>query len=161
MRPLILFAFIVLAGTVQAQDLQKEINDQVWIPFIRSFGNHDADGFLAVHSRDVIRSSRDGKEIIGWETYLENQRAYSRQSKASGRSHSIELRFIERIAADGRAIETGIYKTSSVDKEGKARAGFGKFLVVLRKEAGIWKILVDTDASEGVGEKEFLAAKEM
>jgi hypothetical protein len=35
--------------------------------------------------------------------------------------------------------------------------------VALRKEKGVWKILVDTDSSENntVGEKDFLAAKPM
>jgi ketosteroid isomerase-like protein len=60
-------------------------------------------------------------------------------------------------------VEVGIYKTSYLLPNGQTQSFFGRFHVVLRKETGIWKILVDMDSTEGgtVGEKDFLAANPM
>jgi ketosteroid isomerase-like protein len=160
----IFFVFSLLWSTAAlAQDFRQEINDQVWKPFIASFSNSDADGFLAVHSKDVIRSPRDDGKVFGWNEYYRQQTAASKRARETGRSHSLELRFTERIAENDRAVEVGIYKTTSTDAKGEKRSYFGRFHVVLRKEHGTWKILVDTDSSEGetIGEKDFLAAKEM
>jgi ketosteroid isomerase-like protein len=69
--------------------------------------------------------------------------------------------FTERIANANQAIEVGYYKTTSIDHKGDSRAFIGKFMVVLQKEKEVWKILVDTDSSEGntVTEKHFMEAK--
>lgn len=143
-----------------AQDHQKDINAQVWIPFIDSFNQRNNEGFMAVHSKDLIRVPRESKIVLNFDQYKkENADGNSRsQSK-----QTIELRFLERIANENQAFEVGIYKTTVADSNGKSREFYGKFHVVHRKENGIWKILVDSDSSEGgtIGEKNFLEAKPM
>ena len=163
MKLMIILLSLLLAGRTNGQDIQQEINEQVWRPFVSSFSNRDTEGFMDVHSKEVIRSPRDSKKVIGWSEYFDQQRSSNQRAKESGRSHSLELRFTERIEQNDRAVEVGIYKTTSIDKSGKISTYYGRFHVVLRKEEGKWKILVDTDSSEGgtIGEKEFLAAKEM
>ena len=163
MKKGILFILFCSSSILFAQEAQQEINTQVWKPFVEHFNNRNADGFLAVHSRDVVRAPRDSKTIFGWNEYLKQQQVGNERGKASGRKSSLELRFTERIAKDNLAIEVGVYKTTSTDKEGNSHLFFGRFHVVLRKEQGVWKILVDTDFSEGgtIGEKEFLAANAM
>jgi hypothetical protein len=70
------------------------------------------------------------------------------------------MRFIQRIASDGKAFEVGYYKTSSTNSTtGEKRTGYGKFHVLLRKENGVWKILMDADASEKTDETIFLSGK--
>lgn len=146
-----------------AQDYQKEINDQVWKPFISTFSNLDAKGFLAVHSKDVVRSSRDAKQILTWSEYLELQEKTNKRIVTDGLSMTLDLHFTERIATSDRAIDVGIYKTTMTDKAGKSQSYYGRFHVVLRKENGVWKILVDTDSSEGdtIDAEDFNAAKPM
>lgn len=163
MKNLILLLAVCCFTKLRAQDLQKEINEQVWKPFIEHFNNRNAEGFLAVHSKDVVRAPRDSKMIFGWDEYLKQQTEGDKRGAACGRKHSLELRFTERIADKALAMDVGIYKTTSTDGQGQSRSGCGRFHVVLRKENGVWKILVDTDSSEGgtIGEKEFVAAKEM
>jgi ketosteroid isomerase-like protein len=150
----------LLSASVCAQDFQKEINDQVWRPFIASFNSFDTNGFMAVHSRDVVRSPRDAKVLLSWDEYFKQQQSGDKREKENGGKRLIELRFTERIANPKQAIDVGIYKTTVSNKEGKTASFYGRFHVVLRKEGSDWKILVDTDSSEGntVGEKEFMAA---
>lgn len=148
--------------TVTAQTIQKEIDAQVWRPFIQSFEALDADAFLAVHSKELVRSARENNEILNWNEYLSQTRAGNEYTKNDASRRTIELRFTERLANSSQAIDVGIYKTSVISR-GNTRSFYGRFHVVLRKEGGTWKILVDTDSSEGgtISEKDFFAAKPM
>jgi ketosteroid isomerase-like protein len=145
---------------VFSQNIQQEINIQVWKPFIQTFNDRDTKGFMAVHSKEVVRSPRDGKNILNWDEYYKQMERGDQREKAAESKRQLELRFTERIANKDRAIEVGIYKTTSINPDGTARSFYGRFHVVLRKENGTWKILVDTDSSEGgsIAEKDFLAA---
>jgi len=154
---------ILLCTAVHSQDFQKEINEQVWKPFIEGFTNGDTDQFLSVHSKDLVRSSRDSRTIETWDQYYAGTKASNERRKSSDRKSQIELRFTERIATPDNAIDVGIYKTTSSSSDGKQRSFYGRFHVVLRRESGTWKILVDMDSSEGgtISEKEFAVAKPM
>ncbi len=161
MKTLLTCLCLTLVLTVQAQTPQTEINKQVWEPFIASFNNHQTDAFMAVHSKDVVRSVRDGKIVWNWDEYNKSQTKGDQNDLHTNRKRTLSLRFTERIANNDLAVEVGIYKTSYKMADGKTMDYFGRFHVVLRKENGIWKILVDTDSSENgtISEKDFLAAK--
>ena len=163
MRRIFLVAFPFIGFSAFSQNFQKEINDQVWKPFISKFNNLDANGFLAVHSKDVIRAPRDSKILLNWSEYLKQQQEGDNRSKENGRTRTVELRFTERIANANQAIDIGIYKTTVTNKEGKTQSFYGRFHVVLRRENGVWKILVDTDSSENqtISEKDFSTASAM
>lgn len=158
MRKSLAAIFIFLASTGFAQDFQKEINSQVWIPFMHTFGARDTEGFMALHSKDVIRSPRDGNSILNFDQY---KKQIEQGNKNTNSTPSLELHFIERLATKDQAFEIGVYKTTYINAQGDQRSFYGKFHVALRKESGVWKILVDTDSSEGgtIGEKNFLEAK--
>jgi ketosteroid isomerase-like protein len=160
MKNALLLILLFCVANVFAQNVQQEINDQVWKPFIRTFNAYDTKGFMELHSRDLVRSSRDSKEVLNWEGYNKQTDQGNQRGKSSGSKRQIELRFTERIANTDQAIEVGIYKTTSIRSDGIARSFYGRFHVVLRKENGVWKILVDTDSSEGnsITEKNFLEA---
>ena len=151
--------FILFAFGAYAQNIQSEINTQVWKPFIKSFNDRDTDLFMSVHSKEVVRSPRDSKAVWNWDQYYRQQLEGDKRERSEQSRRSLELRFTERVANENLAVEVGVYKTSYVNKAGKAQSYYGRFHVVLRKESGTWKILVDTDSSEGgqIGEKDFLA----
>jgi ketosteroid isomerase-like protein len=158
------FCFIIFISQVaSAQEVQQEINDQVWKPFIKNFNERNTDGFMAVHSKDVVRSPRDAKLVWNWDEYYKNQKEGDDRGKTSSSKRQLELRFTERINNSSSAVDVGVYKTSVIRPDGTSRSSYGRFHVVLRKEKGTWKILADTDSSEGetITEKEFLAASPM
>ncbi len=67
---------------------------------------------------------------------------------------------MQRIASNGRAFEVGYYKTSMENIRTKENhVGYGKFHVLLRKENGVWKILMDADAREKTNEEVFLTGQ--
>jgi ketosteroid isomerase-like protein len=158
------FTFFLFATQIAfGQEAQREINEQVWRPFIKNFNDRSTDGFMAVHSKDVVRSPRDAKLVWNWDEYYKNQKEGDERGKTSSSKRQLELRFTERINNSSSAVDVGVYKTSVTRPDGTLRSSYGRFHVVLRKENGIWKILVDTDSSEGgtITEKEFLAASPM
>ena len=163
MKNILLISLLCSVANVFAQNHQQEINNQVWKPFIKTFNERDTKGFMAVHSKDVVRSSRDSKTILNYEEYYKEQEQGDKRGLTSGTKRDLELRFTERIANNNQAIEVGIYKTSVIRSNGATQSHYGKFHVVLRKENGTWKILVDTDSSENnsITEKDFLAAQAM
>ena len=163
MKIVLTLGLFLLAVYSAAQDPKVEINEDVWIPFINAFNNNDTKSFMQLHSKDVIRSPRDSKKILNWHEYFLVQEQGDNADKAAHRKRNLELRFTERLANNERAIEVGIYKTSYLNDDGSTSSFYGRFHVVLRKENGKWKILVDTDSSENntISEKEFLSASNM
>ena len=143
----------------QTGTFQKEINEQVWKPFIKAFNNDDNEAFKAVHSREVIRVIQDDDRLLVYDEYFKKV-PDSVKAKWSDWKKNIELRFIQRLASKDRAFEVGYYKSTSTNVvSGEKRSGYGKFHVLLRKENGVWKILMDADANEKTDEAIFLSAQ--
>ncbi len=163
MRNILTIGLLLLSNFIfsQANNFQKEINEQVWKPFIKSFNAGDNDAFAAVHSKEIVRVSQDDNHIMGYDEYFKKI-PDSVKAKWSDWKHNIELRFVQRIASPDKAFEVGYYKTTTVNsKTGEKRTGYGKFHVLLRKEKGMWKILMDADANEKTDETVFQSAKSM
>lgn len=155
----IVFSCCMMCCFGQADSLQQQINDQVWKPFIKSFNALDAKGFMDVHSAEMTRVIQDGNKIFGYEEYYRDNEEGNQRTLRSNQKRTLELRFIQRIAHDNRGFEVGYYKFTSVQPDGSKRNGYGKFHVLLRKEMGVWKILMDADASESTTESIFLSGK--
>ena len=155
-----LILILVTQTIVFGQDAKQEINTQVWKPFIAAFNNRDSKAFMEVHSKDVVRSSRDSKTVLNWEQYAQQMQRSDQREGQTKRKRELELRFTERIYGSDLAVEVGVYKTTMTQENQAPRSFYGRFHVVLRKEQGVWKILVDTDSSEGnsITEQQFQAA---
>jgi ketosteroid isomerase-like protein len=152
--------WVVVSFVSVAQIVKDEINAQVWKPFVEAFNNHDTEDFMQVHSKDVVRSPRDSKVVWNYDEYFQQQQRGDKSGRASGSTRRLELRFTERIYGKDAAVEVGIYKTTYTQPDGMTKSFYGRFHVVHRRENNIWKILLDTDSSEGgsVSERDFLEA---
>lgn len=142
------------------QKEQKEINAQVWHPFIKAFNGYDTEAFMAVHAKDLARVPRDAKTISTYEQYKKQHEDGDKRAQTGNIKRTIELRFIERIASPTQAFEVGIYKTTVTQPQSEPQVMYGKFIVVLRKENNTWKIVLDSDSSEKntVSANDFIAA---
>jgi len=73
MRKFLLIAASLLGFSFcssQTGSFQKEIDEQVWKPFIKAFNSDDNDGFRAVHSREIIRVVQDDNRLLGYDEYF-------------------------------------------------------------------------------------------
>lgn len=152
---LILLLFCAFMLFAQNNKNTQEINEQVWRPFIKAFANGDDELFKSVHSKEAIRVMQDDGAILEYEQYFKKI-PDSIKAKWSNWKKEIELRFIQRIASADKAFEVGFYKTTNTNSQtGETRKSFGRFHVLLRKEDGVWKILMDADTGEGASEENF------
>lgn len=161
----IAFSLFMLVGTIGfGQNAEKEINEQVWKPFTQAIMAHDVELFISLHSKDLIRAERDGRRVLSYDQYKIRMEQGWPKRKESNKTNTIqytfELRFLERISNENQAFEVGYFKNESVNASGEKRIGYGQFHVALRKENGVWKILVDSDSNNGktITEEMFNAA---
>jgi len=114
-----------------------------------------------------MRVERDTKKILNYDQYktdMEKSWPGWKEFLAKNKSkYTFELRFLERCSNGNQAFEVGYFKNESTTALGEKRAYYGQFHVALRKENGIWKILVDSDSNNdnSITETMFQAAKPM
>lgn len=150
---LLALTLLVALNYGYAQTDQAEINEQVWKPFTKAIMMQDVESFAALHSKDLVRAEINSKKVMGLQEYREGMEAgwpgWKESIQKNKSKYTFELRFIERISNGTMAYEIGYFKNESVTASGEKRESYGKFHVVLRKENGTWKILVDSDSNEG------------
>ena len=126
----------------------KEINRDVWIPFSKAYATGDAEAYLNLHSKDLIRGQGNSREVLTLTQYGTGMRNFFKHVKTDGGKLGITFRFQERIANAEFGSERGFFEFSFTNAKGETRKAYGKFHVFLRKESGTWKILVDYDSNE-------------
>jgi ketosteroid isomerase-like protein len=145
----------------QADIIETEINTQVWLPFVKTYNNMDAIGFMNLHSRDLLRIPVDSKKIYTYEEYSLNNQQSNEYNFRHKRRQSIEFSFEERVHNETTAFEVGYYKVTTTDANEKTGVFYGKFTVVLRKFDDRWKIVLDSDTSKNITESQFLSGKKL
>lgn len=147
------------------QQSTKEINEQVWKPFTEAIMTQDVEKFIALHSKDLVRAERDGKRVLTYDQYKTRMEQswpkWKESNKKDNVQYTFELRFLERVSNETQAFEVGYFKNQTITPTGEKRMSYGQFHVALRKESGVWKILVDSDSNNGksITEEMFVAAK--
>jgi len=145
-----LFIIIVpQCGFSQSTEVLQEINRDIWLPFIESYNELDAEKFMAIHSEDLVRVPRDAKRIFGYEQYKKNNEEYWKRGRENGRTREIDFAFLERIYNRTMASEIGIFRVINEKDTEKEETYYGKFHVILLKKEGKWKIRMDSDSNEG------------
>lgn len=130
-------------------EILKAIDQDIWLPFIKAFAEGDAGGYIALHSKDLIRPMGDAKRIEPYDKWTAGTRGMFKSFAERGTKIAIDFRFLERIANEDTASERGIFEFSMTNAKGETQKSYGKFHVILKKVAGTWKILMDYDSSEG------------
>ena len=138
----------------------KDINEQVWKPFITHFISGNKEGFRSVHSKKITRVEIDRGAVLDYEKYFPPIDTNSPQPKRNS-NRLFELRFDKRISNGTRAWESGYYKGTVMQDGKEPRSYYGRFFVVLEKEEGTWKILVDADTGKEANEENFNKASAM
>jgi ketosteroid isomerase-like protein len=154
---------ITVSHTISAQDARKEINDQVWKPFIDAYNKFDTEKFMSVYSRNVVRVPVDQKMIFDFTEYKKNINRENQFNKNYNIKAALDIHFTTRIHSKDIAYEAGVLKINLTDNNGKPATIYSKFQVLLKKENGVWKIQFDSDSTESnrVSEKDFAAGDAM
>ncbi|GLZ34175.1 hypothetical protein Lesp02_63620 [Lentzea sp. NBRC 105346] len=137
--------------------MQQELNDQIWHPFINAYSACDAEKFLALYSRDLIRAGGPAKQIIGYDQYAKEIEEWFGGVRERGSSIAIDFRFHERLIGDKIASERGVFKIDAKKATGESKTFYGRFHVFARKQDGRWLIVADHDTDEGATAETFEA----
>lgn len=160
---LLLFTGILFFTAVGAQtdslNWVKEINEQVWKPFVEHFVSGNKAGFRAVHSKNITRVQIDAGIVQDYERYFPADTGSNPAWRNVKRQ--FELRFDKRISNGTQAWESGYYKGTVMQEGKETRSYYGRFYVVLQKENETWKILVDADTGKEATKGNFEAARPM
>ncbi|MDN5204126.1 nuclear transport factor 2 family protein [Fulvivirgaceae bacterium BMA10] len=160
---LIVCLFCLISSVLKAQEInvQKEIDKQVWKPFIEAFAEFDAEKFNALHTDDVLRAT-PWKLRVGREYKNGNLEGFAK-NRDKGTKRAIEFWFEHRVASTDVAYEVGYYKIT-VNREGEEeRNYYARFHIVLKKIDSNWKIAQDWDTGKingvAVTEQDYLKGK--
>jgi ketosteroid isomerase-like protein len=126
---------------------EQKVNQDIWFPFSSTFKAFDAIGFMAIHTDDVIRISRDGKSIRTREEYTQSQIESAERNVTKKRTRSISFSFTERFYKGDLGYESGYYKVVYNQNKEDSFVSYGYFNVVLKRQKGKWKIFLDSDSS--------------
>jgi ketosteroid isomerase-like protein len=143
--PLVLFCAFMSCECI-SQNIYKEINNQIWRVQLDAMNSNQVDKFMSVMSDDVIQVSYTRQTIRNKEQFL-NQAGLTYKKMIERKiNRSMEFRFLNRIANESNAFEDGFYKYELINENLEKQIYYGYFQVVLRKEQGSWKVLMDYDS---------------
>ncbi|MEO6539679.1 MAG: hypothetical protein ABIN74_01765 [Ferruginibacter sp.] len=151
-----LSCLLIITAKAQSDSLKsvKEINEQVWTPFITHFISGNKEGFRSVHSKKITRVEIDRGLVLDYDKYFPPVNSNGKQPSPDFR-RLFELRFDKRISNGTKAWESGYYKGTVIQEGKEPRSYYGRFFVVLEKEKGTWKIIVDADTGKEANEENF------
>ena len=144
-------SLIIAQEDAEQMKWQKEIDQQVWKPFIESYEAYDHKTFNALHTDDILRVSawaiRVGSE------YKDRVTSGYQRNKDRGDSRQIDLWFELRKAKKDIAYEVGYYRVKTMVEGKKEDISHARFHVVLKRINGRWKVAQDWDTNNINGHK--------
>ena len=104
----------------------------------------DANAIAALYSTDAVSMPQNSPPLVGHDAILKYNQDFLKVPQLAIIGESETIRFSD----DGTmAYDTGKYSVSFVDAKGHAIKDEGKFLNVLKKVDGKWKVVVDAFSS--------------
>ncbi len=140
MRKLLILLFWVPATALAQDDVQKEINEQVWIPFIKAYRESDGELLASLHTDDAVRVRQDGGSVDSGLSFLQSRIDSMARAKERGGAE-MQLRLKKRFHNEDSAYEIGYYAVRTTSNF----FSYGEFTVLLKKIDGRWRIAMDAD----------------
>jgi ketosteroid isomerase-like protein len=145
MKSTVLVFLCLLSVDVWAQQdrVFEQIDEQLWIPYIKAYNEFNTRAFMALHTPDVIRVKRESSQIMVGTAYRKNEYRRNSISQSKDWERNLEIRFVDRLVEGAIAYEVGYYRVS-LAKPGSSPL-YGMFHTTLKRIDGEWKIYIDED----------------
>jgi hypothetical protein len=154
-------ALLQLSAQADSSTCAGEINREVWKPFVKHFISSNKKGFQDLHSKRVTRVLIDDNRLEDYNNYFPQGSGSDSTLHKQSPARLFELRFDKRICNGTKAWESGFYKGTMLYPGKRSRVYYGRFFVVLEKEEGAWKIIVDADTGKDATATNFKNARPM
>jgi len=135
--------WLAAAGAVRPvpNPYSAEIDAQVWKPIAASVANHDIAAMTRAYHPAAVLVTNDGTRpvssaLAGWGKDMDAMRKAGTQAR-------VELRFDHRQDDSTTAFEGGAFKYTTTDKAGKSESRYTRMEVLLTKEGGRWRTLME------------------
>lgn len=149
MRKLVLLSILGLSFYGYAQEsveqIQNEIDVNVWKPFQKAFETLDGEALNATYAKEVLRVTPQGIDTEN--TFKSTNLKRFEQNKAEGITIALDFWFDSRHTNKTTSYEVGFYRIGFTDKDGETNYSYGQFHIVLKKIDGQWKITQDWDTA--------------
>ncbi len=145
---LLLYAQTGIATT--PEQLQREIDQQLWKPFVAAYENMDGEAFNALYADQVLRVTPAGIDTRGAFKQQNLERFAAR--KAAGTQIELDFWFEHRHTDTDTSYEVGYFRIHSVTEEQQSTF-YGQFHIVVEKLDGQWLITQDWDHDTVKGDK--------
>jgi ketosteroid isomerase-like protein len=140
-----------VSSPLAAQDVTAEL-DAFWAELSRTVGEGDFQGYAATYHPDaVLVSAFSGSSypisqaLAGWEQGFVDTREGRVES-------SVAFRFTQRLSDESTAHETGLFRYSVVNAEGRRVDQYVHFEALLVKKGG-WKMVMEYQKSPATQEE--------
>jgi len=137
---LLFICCMTFAQQKKSYNHSEEIDNQLWKTFVKAYNEKDAEAYLSLHTKDILRITTSGvrEGEVFWKSVRES---FARKNQPE---RVIEFKFEHRIHHKEVAYEVGYFKVTYF-RNGKEEDYFGRFSVVLRKKNDKWLIAHDWD----------------
>jgi len=147
MRKFSLLILLFSITTIYAQDtqnIQNEIDLELWKPFVKAFETTNGIALNALYTDKVLRVTPNGIDTENnfKKANLKRFKDY-RKNKTSVR---LDFWFDSRQTNSSTSYEVGFYRMRFVNSE-STNTIYGQFHIVLKKIDGKWKIVQDWDTA--------------
>jgi ketosteroid isomerase-like protein len=130
------------ADSPQAQAL-RQLDRDVWTPFVEGISRYDDAGYLATRSRDFVMADARSGNFLDYDYYAEDSAEAMRGMREAGVSMTAEVRFEARRSDGEYASEQGILRIARTGADGGRSTGLTRFHAISRKEDGRWRVLTE------------------
>ncbi|NKI30956.1 nuclear transport factor 2 family protein [Croceivirga thetidis] len=162
MRSKLFFLILAISMGSNAQsieEIQKEIDIQVWRPFKNAFETLNGEALNATYAEQVLRATPDGLDTEN--AFKPKNLERFQKNRKEGLSIALDFWFDSRRTNSNTSYEVGFYRIGFTDKLGKTNFVYGHFHIVLKKVEGQWKITQDWDTTtingKAIGADDFAA----
>jgi hypothetical protein len=153
---------IILHAQTSNEEQIKELNRDIWEPFVKGVNSNNPAMYNAVNSKDFYWVADGTKpRIMNLEEYIEDARLVMNSRTAKGIKSEIEIRFLNRNINHEFASEKCAVRFTAVSPDGKTEVFYSAMQVFSRKENGVWKKWIQYSLTEPDSKEMFEAANPM
>lgn len=138
----------LISQSLTANDELRAIDQDVWLPYSRSFDELDGPMHRELYHPNIIRVLNDFSTLEGGTPYLDHVLEYMEGARSRDADMHIEFRFLKRTVSENEAFEEALARYWGKDREGNSVEFFSRFYALHRKVEGRWRMLADIDLGE-------------
>ncbi len=145
---MVAFPVFIFAQTRQ-DSLRRQIDQDIWIPFLQGINTNNADLYNSVHSKDFTWVAGGNKtRIMDLPAYIEDAAKVMTDRKNKGIQTIVEVAFLERNLNETFASEKCVTRYTALEPGKEPLVMYGIAHVFSKKVDGVWKKFIQYVSTE-------------